>query len=202
MGGAGKLSQCYARAQPGDDRRAPCRRQIKIHPPFVIASSHRSVLGRDAGQRHRAVGRGDWRRQDIPRTFVPSHHARRRAMLPRIYCMKVVHCCLAILAAGTVGAQGRGGDQPGGGGGGRATWDVTLARGKTRDIDFTTSEGPWMSADLSPDRTWIAFDLLGHIYRMPASGGEATVLTQGSGVALNFQPRISPDGKTIALDRK
>jgi Tol biopolymer transport system component len=34
---------------------------------------------------------------------------------------------------------------------------------------------------------------------MPAAGGEATVLTQNSGVALNFQPRISPDGKTIAF---
>lgn len=82
---------------------------------------------------------------------------------------------------------------------GRATWDVTLARGKTRDIDFTTSEGTWMSADLSPDGSWIVFDVLGHVYRMPASGGEATVLTQNSGVALNFQPRISPDGRTIAF---
>jgi Tol biopolymer transport system component len=34
---------------------------------------------------------------------------------------------------------------------------------------------------------------------MPAAGGDATVLTQNSGVALNFQPRISPDGKTIAF---
>jgi Tol biopolymer transport system component len=73
------------------------------------------------------------------------------------------------------------------------------ARGQTRDVDFTTSEGTWTSVDLSPDRTWIAFDLLGHIYRMPAAGGDATVLTQNSGVALNFHPRISPDGKTIAF---
>jgi hypothetical protein len=56
-----------------------------------------------------------------------------------------------------------------------------------------------MSADLSADRSWIVFDLLGHIYRMPAAGGEATVLTQSSGVGLNFQPRISPDGKLIAF---
>ena len=84
-------------------------------------------------------------------------------------------------------------------GGGRGAWDVTLARGKTREIDFTTTEGTWMSADLSPDGTWLAFDLLGHIYKVPAAGGEATVLTQNSGVALNFQPRISPDGGTIAF---
>src|SRR2546426_5868676 len=80
-----------------------------------------------------------------------------------------------------------------------AKWDVTQPRGKTRDIDFTTTEGTWMSADLSPDGSWIAFDLLGHIYTVPAAGGEATVLTQNSGVALNFQPRISPDGKSIAF---
>ena len=81
----------------------------------------------------------------------------------------------------------------------RSAWDVTLARGRTRDIDFTTSEGTWMSADLAPDGTWLVFDLLGHIYKLPAAGGEATVLTQNSGVALNFQPRISPDGRTIAF---
>jgi Tol biopolymer transport system component len=56
-----------------------------------------------------------------------------------------------------------------------------------------------MSVDPAPDGTWLAFDLLGHIYRLPIGGGEATVLTQNSGVALNFQPRISPDGRSIAF---
>ncbi len=80
-----------------------------------------------------------------------------------------------------------------------ARWDVSLARGKTREIDFTTSEGTWMSADISPDGQWIYFDLLGHVYRVAAAGGTAESLTQSSGVALNYQPRISPDGKTIAF---
>jgi Tol biopolymer transport system component len=79
------------------------------------------------------------------------------------------------------------------------TWDVTQARGKTRDIDFTTNEGTWTSVDISGDGTFIVFDLLGHVYRMPATGGEATSLTQNSGVALNYHPRISPDGKLIAF---
>lgn len=78
-------------------------------------------------------------------------------------------------------------------------WDVTAARGETRRIDFTTDEGTWMSVDVSPDGRWIVFDLLAHIYRVPVEGGEAESLTQASGVALNFQPRYSPDGRTIAF---
>ncbi|HVG08303.1 MAG TPA: amidohydrolase family protein [Thermoanaerobaculia bacterium] len=79
------------------------------------------------------------------------------------------------------------------------TWDVSQPRGKVREIDFTTREGTWMSVDLSPDGKWIVFDLLGHVYRLPASGGEAECLTQSSGVALNIHPRFSPDGKRIAF---
>ncbi len=84
------------------------------------------------------------------------------------------------------------------------TWDVTKPRGTTREIAFTTSEGTWMSVDLSPDGSTIVFDLLGHIYRMPSSGGEAQSLTQDSGIAINSHPRWSPDGQAIAFvsDRK
>lgn len=79
------------------------------------------------------------------------------------------------------------------------TWDVTTPRGATREIAFTTSEGTWMSVDLSPDGATIVFDLLGHIYRMPASGGEAQCLTEDTGIAINTHPRWSPDGKAIAF---
>jgi len=78
-------------------------------------------------------------------------------------------------------------------------WDVTEPRGETRTVEFTTSEGTWMSTDLSPDGEWIVFDLLGHIYRVPLDGGQAEVLTQSSGVAVNYHPRYSPDGETIAF---
>ena len=80
-----------------------------------------------------------------------------------------------------------------------ATWDVTLPRGETREIDFRTEEGTWMAVDISPDGGWILFDLLGHIYRVSADGGEAECLTQESGIAINFHPRYSPDGREIAF---
>lgn len=78
-------------------------------------------------------------------------------------------------------------------------WETTKPRGRVREIDFHTSEGSWMSLDVSRDGQWVVFDLLGHVYRMPVGGGEAQCLTQDSGIAINFHPRISPDGKSIAF---
>jgi Tol biopolymer transport system component len=79
------------------------------------------------------------------------------------------------------------------------TWDVTRPRGQTRTIDFTVSEGTWMSLDVSPDGQWLVFDLLGQIYRLPIAGGTAVPLTEDSGIAVNFHPRISPDGRRVAF---
>ena len=78
-------------------------------------------------------------------------------------------------------------------------WDVTLPRGETRMIDFETDEGTWTSLDVSPDGTWIVFDLLAHIYRVPATGGEAELLTRDAGVSVNVHPRYSPDGSRIVF---
>jgi Tol biopolymer transport system component len=78
-------------------------------------------------------------------------------------------------------------------------WDVTAPRGELREIDFTTTEGTWMSVDVSPDGEWIVFDLLAHIYRIPIEGGVAELLTRGAGVSINSHPRYSPDGETIAF---
>lgn len=79
------------------------------------------------------------------------------------------------------------------------SWDVTQPRGATREIAFTTTEGTWMSVDIAPDGQWLVFDLLGHIYRVPATGGDAVALTQESGIAINAHPRLSPDGTLIAF---
>ncbi|MGE0552143.1 MAG: amidohydrolase family protein [Gemmatimonadales bacterium] len=82
---------------------------------------------------------------------------------------------------------------------GDGEWDVTRARGRTRVVEFSTDEGTWMSVDISADGRWIVFDLLAHIYRVPATGGAAECLSCGSGAALNYQPRYSPDGNLIAF---
>jgi Tol biopolymer transport system component len=91
-------------------------------------------------------------------------------------------------AGGVAGDQGAG-----------AKRTVMAASGVSRVIDFRTDQGTLMSVDASPDGRWIVFDLLGHIYRMPAAGGAAECLTQGSGVALNMHPRFSPNGREIAF---
>lgn len=72
-------------------------------------------------------------------------------------------------------------------------------QGATREIDFTTDEGTWMALDVAPNGEWLVFDLLGHLYRLPIAGGEATLLTASSNNALNFHPAISPDGRRIAF---
>lgn len=76
-------------------------------------------------------------------------------------------------------------------------WDVSAAHGPSTTIRFETSEGTWMAVDVSPDGKQIVFDLLGDIYIMPISGGEAKNLT--SGPAYDVQPRFSPDGSRISF---
>lgn len=76
-----------------------------------------------------------------------------------------------------------------------ASWDVENTGQPYIDAQFTVSEGTWMSVDVSPDGRTLAFDLLGDIYTLPASGGEAK-LVQG-GAAMQRGPRFSPDGTKL-----
>ena len=71
--------------------------------------------------------------------------------------------------------------------------DLPLKPGRNYSVD--TDEGAWISLDVSPDGQTIVFDLLGDLYTIPFSGGEATALT--SGMAFEGQPRFSPDGQHI-----
>ncbi|MBK7598304.1 MAG: PD40 domain-containing protein [Acidobacteria bacterium] len=79
--------------------------------------------------------------------------------------------------------------------------EVKTADGLTlkpaRKVEFSTSEGTWMSLDISPDGRTILFDLLGDIYTLPITGGEAKPLL--TGMSFDSQPRYSPDGRLIAF---
>ncbi len=76
-------------------------------------------------------------------------------------------------------------------------WDVNNPPGEKIEVAIDVDEGTWMSLDVSPDGKTIAFDLLGDIYTMPATGGEATNIS--SGMSWDIQPRFSPDGERIAF---
>ncbi|MEQ1693584.1 MAG: amidohydrolase, partial [Gemmatimonas sp.] len=76
-------------------------------------------------------------------------------------------------------------------------WDVLAKHGPSKDVAFETTEGTWMSVDVSPDGRSIVFDLLGDLYTMPITGGRATLLLGGA--AYETMPRWSPDGARIAF---
>lgn len=65
-----------------------------------------------------------------------------------------------------------------------------------RNISFTTTEGTWISLDVSPDGNSIIFDMMGDLYRIPVEGGKAEKITEG--MAYEVHPRFSPDGKSVA----
>jgi Tol biopolymer transport system component len=80
---------------------------------------------------------------------------------------------------------------------------LTLALGGVQDIstsrqiDLTLTEGTSMSAAASPDRQWIAIDLLGSLWILPMRGGEAKRITPDLLEAR--QPAWSPDSQSIAF---
>jgi Tol biopolymer transport system component/imidazolonepropionase-like amidohydrolase len=76
-------------------------------------------------------------------------------------------------------------------------WDVENPPGDEKTIVIDTNETTWSNVDVSPDGKTIVFDMLGDIYVMPITGGEATALTNS--LSWNIQPRFSPDGKEIAF---
>ncbi|BBN82308.1 bifunctional TolB-family protein/amidohydrolase [Pseudoalteromonas sp. A25] len=76
-------------------------------------------------------------------------------------------------------------------------WNVDAPQGEFLDANISVTQGTWMNVDISPDGQTLVFDLLGDIYTMPISGGEAKQLT--SDIGWQMQPRFSPDGQYIAF---
>jgi hypothetical protein len=81
-------------------------------------------------------------------------------------------------------------------------WDVSARHAPGRDVPIDTRTGTWMSLDVSPDGREVAFDMLGDIYVVPITGGEARPLLTGH--AWEMQPRYSrhrSDPKGLPLRR-
>ena len=81
-------------------------------------------------------------------------------------------------------------------------WDVSSPPGEKQMLLLETDETTWSNLDISPDGRTLVFDMLGDLYTVPITGGDATPLVEG--MAWDYQPRFSPDGKSIAFisDRK
>lgn len=75
------------------------------------------------------------------------------------------------------------------------SWDVGGTFGPVHTIEFSTDQGTWMNLDVHPSGELLVFDLLGDLYTLPLSGGEATRITHGA--AYDFQPRFSPKGDRL-----
>ena len=67
----------------------------------------------------------------------------------------------------------------------------------TRQIELTLTEGTAMAVAVSPDRRWIAIDLVGALWVLPIQGGEAAQITPPLLEAR--QPTWSPDSRSIAF---
>lgn len=76
-------------------------------------------------------------------------------------------------------------------------WDVSAPVEPFKNVTIETDEGTWMNLDVSPDGKTIVFDMLGDIYSIPITGGDAKLLREGH--AFEIQPRFSPDGKKISF---
>lgn len=89
--------------------------------------------------------------------------------------------CLA-LAAGCVSAA--------------EEWDITNTGEPYRDVELSLDEGTWITVAVHPTADLILFDVLGDIYSIPTTGGEAKLVHGGH--AIQHSPVISPDGLRIA----
>ena len=76
-------------------------------------------------------------------------------------------------------------------------WSVLEPPGEWETITIDSREVTWSDVDVSPDGQTLIFHMLGDIYRVDIDGGEAEALTDD--LAWNFQPRFSPDGRSIAF---
>jgi imidazolonepropionase-like amidohydrolase/Tol biopolymer transport system component len=66
-----------------------------------------------------------------------------------------------------------------------------------RTVELDTSEVTLPALTISPDGQTVVFTLLGHLFSVPVTGGEARQLT--AGFAWDSEPVFSPDGRRLAF---
>ena len=77
----------------------------------------------------------------------------------------------------------------------KATKELPLEPERT--FQLKTTEGTWMSLDISPDGKTIAFDMVGDIYLLPLGGGKAKRII--ADLSFETHPKFSPDGEYLAF---
>ena len=95
-----------------------------------------------------------------------------------------------------IGQEDEGGDEGNGKDDSSDDWDEKdLPLKPERRVEFTATEGSWLSLDVSPDGSSVVFDLLGDLYVVPINGGEAGRIT--AGISFDSMPSYSPDGTEV-----
>ena len=77
------------------------------------------------------------------------------------------------------------------------TWTLLSGEAMARTIDFKTTQVTDAEVAVSPDGQQLVLTILGHLYRLPVTGGDAEQLT--SGACYDNDPSFSPDGRHIAF---
>ena len=77
----------------------------------------------------------------------------------------------------------------------KATKELPLE--PTREFKLKTTEGTWMSVDVSPDGKHVIFDMIGDVYRVPMAGGKAERII--GDLSYETHPKYSPDGKMLVV---
>src|SRR5690606_14208658 len=66
----------------------------------------------------------------------------------------------------------------------------------TESVEIVAAHVTAADVSIAPDGKWLAFNALGHLYRLSAKGGDAEQLTFGP--YYDREPAISPDGRRVA----